>query len=258
MPKRLIIEDLIILGRACPERTKDGRVTVCTAGYSPTLGFIRIYPTRIDMPLKRWSIVRVPVERNPRDPRWESWKIQGSRSEWERLSEKVEVLGEYPKKERLRLIMSLVDPCVEAIREEGRSLGIVKPIIKHFYFSEKEDYDVLQQMTLLGYPLPKTRNGYPLHPRIVYRCSGCRIKDYHDQQILEWGFYEWLRKNPDKPEQVWENAKILDPDYVKFFLVGNLYKYPNRFIVISVLRLKKEPITGWLIQPKKDHSFSHF
>ena len=62
-----IISDLIVLGRAIPEEISDHRQTICVAGYSKELGLIRLYPTRWDSPLKRWNIVKVPVER-PRRP----------------------------------------------------------------------------------------------------------------------------------------------------------------------------------------------
>ena len=74
----MIIDDLIILGRACPEPLKNGRVTVCLGGWSDKFGFVRLYPTRSDIRWKRWDIVRVDVERNPSDTRVESWKIAGS------------------------------------------------------------------------------------------------------------------------------------------------------------------------------------
>jgi len=246
-----IIDDLIVLGRGCPERIRDGRVTVCTAGYSPTLGFVRIYPTRIDMPLKRWSIIKVPVERNPKDTRRESWKIQGSKSEWNILHEKMEVVGELPRKERLKLIANLVDDCVNVLNVEKRSLGIVKPIIEKYYFSQQEDYDSLTQMTLLGRRMPKVKDQYPLVPRIRYRCSRCKATYPHDQQVLEWGFYEWLRKHPENPDQVWINAKLNSPNHNIYFLVGNLFRYRTRFVIISIIRLPKSGVQLSLIPLRK-------
>lgn len=52
------IDDVVILGRGVPELISDGRVTVCVAGYSDKLGFVRLYPTRIDSPLK--ALQRLP------------------------------------------------------------------------------------------------------------------------------------------------------------------------------------------------------
>lgn len=184
-PEKRIIDDLVILGRAVPEQIKNGRVTVCAAGYSKTFGFTRIFPTKVRMPLKRWSIVKVPVERDPRDTRSESWKIQGSKSEWDRLSEKVQVVGVLKPKERLNLIANLTDNCVKDFNEVKRSLGIVKPIIKKCYFCPAEKFDPTLQATLFGAFLPSIKKQYRQFPKIQYRCLGCRAKRHHDQTVLE-------------------------------------------------------------------------
>lgn len=74
-----------------------------------------------------------------------------------------------------------------------------------------------------------------------YRCPDCTAKNGHRQQILEWGVYEWNRKNPCRAEQVWENLRLDDPGRVKWFLVGSQARYRNAFMIISVIRLKAVP-----------------
>jgi hypothetical protein len=248
---QLIIDDFIILGRAVPEQIKNGRITVCVAGYSPKKGFIRIYPTKTSTRLKNWSIAKVPVERNSQDTREESWKIQGSKSEWDRLDEKVEVAGELPRKDRLTLITNLIDSCVSKINDAKRSLGIIKPNIEECYFCAEEDYDPTLQATLFGPPQPMAKNQFRQFPKIRYRCSNCTAVSPHDQTVLEWGFYEWMRKHPDKPEQVWENSLINSPNHQCFFLVGNLLRYRNAFVIISILRLPKILATKTLFSLRK-------
>jgi hypothetical protein len=247
----MIVDDFIVLGRGCPERISNGRVTVCTAGYSAKHGFMRIYPTKVGMPLRQWSIIKAPLERNPQDTRKESWKIEGSKGEWDKLDEKIQVIGEFRRENRLNLVANLVDKCINVFNEEKRSLGIVKPIIQKCYLSEQEDFDTSQQLTLLGIPLPKVKEQFAFIPRIQYRCSSCEAKTVHDQQVIEWGFYEWIRKNPSKSDQVWENALINSSKHEKFFFVGNMFRHRNVFLIISVLRLPKGEITRTLVEPMK-------
>ena len=90
---KLVIDDLLVLGNAVPDIISDSRVTVCTAGWSPTRGLVRVYPVPPASNMRRWNVVKVPLERNPRDSRAESWKIQGSKSEWDRIAEKIELRG---------------------------------------------------------------------------------------------------------------------------------------------------------------------
>ncbi len=238
----MVIDDLIILGRGCPEEIRNGRRTICTAGYSPKLGFIRLYPTRWDAPLKRWSIVKVPVEK-PISPtfngRNESWKIIGSKREWERLSDKIEVIGKFPRKEQPNLIKSLVSKCVNDIHDNGDSLGIIEPTILKHYF-EEQDLVTSVQTNLFGELRVKIKEEFQFEPRIKYECSGCRVgRGFHDQQLLEWGAYEWMRKYPEDKEQVWENLGLDNEEYDKFFLVGNMHQYPTSFLIVSILRFKK-------------------
>ena len=235
----LRVDDLVILGRSSPDRLRDNRISVCTAGYSRTLGFIRLYPTRIDSPLKVWNIVSVQVERNPMDNRAESWKIVGAKSEWDRLSNRITVMGELKRGERLSLVGSLKSDCVKDLEEQGRSLGIVKPARKECYFSDRADHDTTIQKTLFGGDTISDKHAYKLQPRVKYACTGCQLDKGHDQQILEWGVYEWMRKNPGKEGQVWENLFWKEDQQEVYFLVGNQARRPSSFMVVSFLRIAK-------------------
>ena len=230
-----------MLGRACPEEISDGRQTICAAGFSPKYGFIRIYPTRHDSPLKMWNIVKVPVEKPLKpiyDGRKESWKIIGSRSDWDRLSEKIEVVGELSRKDRPHLIRSLVSGCVSSIYDGEKSLGIIKPTEYECYFEDQKPKPYTQTTIDQSFRV-KVREDYPIIPRIRYRCTDCKTKSQHDQQIISWEMFEWFRKEPEKQEQVWDNLQMNNPDYEKYFFVGNLYKYPKAYVIISVIRFKK-------------------
>jgi hypothetical protein len=237
MGETVEIKDLVILGRSSPDMMKDGRMSVCVAGYSRQHGFIRLYPTRVDSPLKTWNVVEVPVERNDQDHRFESWKIEGSKSEWPSLSNRIKVIGYVPREDRLDLLRSHIDGCVMDINDQRRSLGLVSPSFRKCYFEDRADYDSSFQLTLFGRVLMSDKHKYGLQPRVRYRCSGCRAADSHDQQILEWGVYEWFRKHPDGPEKVWDNLFSREAKQQILFLVGNLARHPSSFMVISILRI---------------------
>lgn len=233
------ITDLVMLGRGAPDTMTDGRVTLCAAGWSPTLGFIRIYPTKITSPLNAWNIVSVPVERNPQDSRPESWKIQGSRAEWDNLDQKIEVVGELKRPERLELVRKLARGCVRDLNDSHQSLGIIKPSTLVPILAERSDVDEAVQTTLWGHALPKTKAHYTAQPRLQYTCTPCRAPGGHDQQIIEWGCYEWFRKHPGKEEQVFDNLRIRDDEWEKYLFVGNQNNHRTSYIVINVIRWKK-------------------
>ncbi len=126
-------EDLIVLGNAVPDEISDNRKTVCTVAFSKEHGLIRIYPVPPYSPMKRWNVVSLPLERNTKDSRDESWKIQGSKTEWETLSDKIIVKRKLSRKEWVELITYLKENhsygCIEDINDKKLSLGIIVPKI---------------------------------------------------------------------------------------------------------------------------------
>lgn len=235
------IDDLIILGRGVPEQISGGRVTVCTAGYSPSRGFVRLYPTRIDSPLKVWSIVSVEVERNPKDSRLESWKFPDSKSGWENINEHMQVIGEYPKHGRLGLMENIRSKCVADINDARNSLGVIRPVIKrHYLVPNRMHHEAYQPLfEIMEHAQTKTKRDYVAEPRLCYMCGdSCRLKNGHDMQLLDWGCYLWMTKHPGNEQQIWLNMGIGSPDWTHYFLVGNQASHRTSFLVINVIRQK--------------------
>ena len=247
------IDDVIILGRGVPERISDGRVTVCVAGYSREIGFVRLYPTRIDSPLKNWNIVSVEVERNPKDSRLESWKFPDSRVGYEHINDHMEVRGDLPKESRMGLVEQLCSTCVSDINDKHSSLGIVKPAILRPYLATNQMnrqsftplFDFIEHSDI------STKRDYPLEPRIEYRCGeNCKSRQRHDQQLLDWGCYQWMKKHPGNEQQIWRNLHFGEHDYLHYFLVGNQANQRTSYMVINVLRQKLSMLQMALPMPE--------
>lgn len=241
--ERTVVDDLIILGGAVPDELRDHRKTVCTAGFSERLGLIRIYPVPPDAHLKRWDLVKIPLERNPQDTRKESWKIQGSKDKWTVLKTTIEKVDKITNRnKRIKIVEDLLEEyggsCVEDFNERKDSLGFINPTITGHYYKSRDKYDKSVQSSLFHSESFKTINNYESQPRLVYECPQCRAKNGHDQQILEWGAYEWMRKQPENLEGVWDNLRLDDPDWKKTILIGNQFLHRNSFMVISIFRHK--------------------
>ena len=132
--------------------------------------------------------------------------------------------------------------CIQDINDRKRSLAIIKPDILKGWMADRKDenYDPTVQVTLdSDIPFLTIRN-YTKQPRVQYKCSDCRMQKPHNQQILEWGVYEWMRKNPGMSEKGMENLHLMDPKYEIYFLVGNMAAHRNAFMVISVFRFKRD------------------
>jgi hypothetical protein len=58
------------------------------------------------------------------------------------------------------------------------------------------------------------------------------------------GCYEWFRKNPGKEAQVFENLRVKDEGYERYLLVGNQANHRSSYLVIGVIRWKRESKSG--------------
>jgi hypothetical protein len=197
--------------------------------------------------MMRWNVVTVPLERNPKDTRQESWKIQGSKDEWMKLASKIQRISKLSRDEQISLLEKLhkeygVD-CVDTLNERKISLGLIKPNSIEPRFEKRKNHDPSIQSALFQTEPFQTIKNYDIQPRLKYRCSGCRKENGHDQQVIEWGVYEWIRNNEEKLDQLWEALGIVSADYQKSFLVGNQAAYRNAFMIISVFRHKQPKVS---------------
>src|SRR5262245_39362729 len=127
----LILDDFVMLGKTVPEPNSDGRIFVCSAGYSETMrSLIRVYPLgRYDAP-PRWSVASVRLERNPKDQRPESFKLAGDRSpdqHWRINSSAFTVTGKTPDRARARLLAPYVVASVDEANARHLSLAVIHP-----------------------------------------------------------------------------------------------------------------------------------
>ena len=244
MANSKVIDDLIVLGRAAPEQMQDGRETVCVGGYSPSEGYVRLYPTKPWMDeLSRWNVVSVPVKRDEsHDTRDESYKIAGSNQEWDSLHEKVDQVGRLDKSEQIELTHELAGDCRERLNENHISLGIVEPepsFNAYLKDLDNEDDDTVQKTLQGGLKASvKEKNDYEKKLYLKYRCDDCDQKTPHDQSTIEWGVYRYWDKNDDF-EGVIDALRLNNDSWKHYFFIGTLNHHRTAYVVISVLRFKR-------------------
>lgn len=251
-----IIDDLVILGRSHPEPIKDGRHTVCVGGYSPTQGYIRLYPTQMGMKeLTRWNIVSVEVVHDGDDHREESYKIEGSKEEWDDLDDKVEKVGRLEKSEQIKLTHDLAVDCPSKLSDNRISLGMVKPAVVHDIDIRTTDSGPIQ-MDLTGRKL-MGKNDFDQKLYIDYECEDCGQKTSHEQHVIEWGVYEFWKKHDD-PDGVIDALGLRNDDTVNYFFVGNLRHHPTAYILISVMRFKRSDVLSAGVRPDGQFGLKDF
>lgn len=248
------IRDLVVLGRAAPEPIQDGRHTVCLGGYSPSRGYIRLYPTQRRMDTcKRWNVISVPVEESQQDNRDESYKISGSQEDWEDLHKKIRQVDRLSKTEQIELVDELAGDCTIRLNENRISLGLVEPgEIMDVYIDENSNTAVQMDLEMNE---RKGKSDYPQDLYIKYRCSDCSAKTHHNQHAIGWGVYRYWDKYDDE-EGVIDALGFNDENINHYFFVGNLNHEREAYIIISILRFTDDDMLAAGVTPQWQNSLS--
>jgi hypothetical protein len=231
----MICEDFVMLGKSVPECSSDGRLFVCSAGASLELKqLIRIYPLAWRQCPPRWSMSRVPLERNFKDSRRESWKIRGDRSPagHERINEQIELVSPaVTLADKKKIIqMGLVRSIREA-NERRLSLAFVQPVAEpRLKFEPGETAEMAPTPAMIAGPvgLP-VKERFAWHPRLRFADEDGE----HDLMLRDWGCYEFLRKHGDERRPELHEALRLGA--APPMLIGNFNRHRNAWLIISVL-----------------------
>lgn len=241
----MIVEDFVMLGKTVPEPNSDGRVFVCSAGYSPELRqLVRIYPLARYAAPARWSQSRVHLERNPKDSRPESWKLAGDRSlgNHERINTAAfstyDRLAGWEQRELLDDSRLWVNSIEEA-NERRLSLALLQPRqIPTIVYDENRNSPDSPQMRLFDDGLAPAEGArrFPYMPRVVFRDA----KRENRLMLRDWGCYELMRKHPEHTFGL-DGALSIGEDSV--LLIGNLNSHRTSWLIISVLNIGSQQLS---------------
>ena len=234
----MILQDFVMLGKTIPEPSSDGRVFVCSAGVSPELRrLVRVYPlARGDAP-RRWSICTVSVERNSRDSRDESFRLQGDRSKGshERINKVAfAVTGTIAREHRARLLDPFKADSIDELNARRASLGFLEPIGEpSLTFEFREDAPDSPQLSLFAQTDEEAKKvgakRFAYQPYLSFR----DLHGWHRLQLRDWGAYEFMRKYGDeRRDELREACRLHERPCL---LVGNMNHQRNAWLVISVL-----------------------
>lgn len=218
----MILEDFVMLGKTAPEIDRQGRVTVCSAGWSPELKqLVRIYPLAVDNAPPDFSVSQIRLERNHRDTRHESWKIAGERG----VDVHCGINARFDVKYILNDHESLIEqiPLVQSIEEANQkrlSLAVIQPEGKPNFYLEKNP----------NYYTKKKSSGtktYKYLPRLQFGLSGRT----HKLKYLNQEVYRHLK--PTNKTDFWRiSGRFKDNPKL---LVGNMFAHRNNWLVIAGL-----------------------
>lgn len=246
---------ILIATKTYPSISTKYKETVCTAGIllddnDKPLQWIRIYPIRFraldfDKRYPRWSIITAEIEKNEKDYRSESFRINDS---------SIEVVRKLDTKknwaERKSFVLPLQFESIKKIQSENKSLGIIKPqsIEKYFCKETSREWNIKQQniqdqLDLFEPSVALEKIPYQFGYQFIdqdgishrYTISdweimqlyrGCR--DSSTQLIQQQKEQEALLKVRQKLEDIFLSKNEL------YFIVGNLKNHPKVFMIIGL------------------------
>lgn len=233
----IIVDDFVMLGKTVPEPTRrDGRIFVCSAGYSATLrSLVRIYPLARRNTPPRWSSSTVKLIRNPDDSRMESFKLDADRrpDAHEHINNSFQVTGMVPPAARAELLRRCVVGSIdEANAKHNRlSLAIIQPDQAELFFEHNPDSPDSPELTLFDVQ-PRPTEGakrFAYIPRLRFRDE---TKEWR-LMLRDWGCFEFMRKQGDDKRFQLTDALHLGPK--SSLLLGNFNQHRTSWLVISVL-----------------------
>lgn len=247
---------ILIATKTYPSISTKYQETVCTAGVlldedDQPVQWIRIYPIRFrqldfDKRYPRWSIISAKIERNDKDYREESFRIDDSSIE---VIRKIDTSKNW--EERKALVLPLEFKSILDIKEQGKSLGIIKPQTIKKYFCNKEierewkpkQQAILDQMDLFepSVQLDKIpyKFGYEFFSKDGKR-HRCTINDWEIQQLYRGcrdRSKETSMENKEKEALEKVRQKLEDEFLSKkdlYFIMGNLKNHKNSFMIIGI------------------------
>lgn len=231
----------LIIGKGAPNRCKDGSATMCAIALTKELGLIRIYPIRIEHKVRVWDWVDIEAEPSKTDNRRESWKLTS-----------INVIGAISDRDEKAAILdacilrsSNIDP-IDYQDESRSSIAIVRGEIFYPYITwgqleqppenyESEDAWITCQVE------------YAHKPYVHWKSHAGKK---HHSHIVAHEAYEWMRHEPTKPHSLFDNMKLINPDYMNWFVLGNMKNRRNVWVIVHVHRLKM-PVNFFM-----QHSFA--
>lgn len=246
---------ILIATKTYPSISTKYRETVCTAGVllddnEQPSEWIRIYPIRFrqldfDQRYPRWSIISANIEKNDKDSRIESYRIDDSSIQ---ILRKIGTEDDWS--ERKSFVLPLQFQSIQDIKDQGKSLGIIKPksIIKYYYKKDKREWEDKQKATLDQldfFEIPSNLEKIPYKFGYEF-IENNQVK--HKYSINDWEIFELYRKCRDiskkstleerEAEALEKVRQKLEIDFLNkkdlYFIVGNLKDHRQTFMIIGL------------------------
>ncbi|MDX2271030.1 MAG: hypothetical protein NW237_03645 [Cyanobacteriota bacterium] len=246
---------ILIATKTYPSISRKYKETVCTAGVlldnnDQPIEWIRIYPIRfrdlsIDQQYPRWSIIEADIERNDKDYRVESYRIDDQSI---RVIRKIDTKNSWA--ERKSLLYPLESQTLCEIKSLNKSLGMIKPkqILKYFHKETSREWSprqeaILDQMDMFEPSSNLEKIPYQFGYRFLETDNTLHNFTISDWEIMQ--LYRNCRLKSQAKDILGKESEALEKVRLKLenefmykkelhFIVGNLKNHKNTFMIIGL------------------------
>jgi hypothetical protein len=237
--------EAVIIVKASPQISQQYGETVCCAGITPEGEWVRLYPVsfrKLEDVSKfgRWDRVRFKWRKPKTDTRPESVRVD---------QQSIEIIGEYPKGERERLLAKLEVKGLKQVAAAGKSLALLRPQQPKFSFERKSDDDIVRerqayQDVLKQKDLFDNKSLLPLEPcPYKFKYKYTTEDGSRDGTCQDWEtnttFFNW-RRNYGEQQALESMQKVFGEEYPKkgmAFAMGTHSLYPDTWLINGIIRL---------------------
>lgn len=225
---------ITILAKGAPNRCRDGQKTICAIGLSDEFGLLRLYPFSADDELSIWDVVEIRATKSTTDNRAESYRIES----WNGLAK----VNDADRKRALLndcILKSGTEDPIAYQNKQRASIAIVLPLSIGVSLRRRIEEDALPNCTD-----PELASWVNVQADFNYKPYAIWTSHQggnHESHIVAQEAYMGMLNNQVAPTRIFENMRLLDADYEKWFVLGNMRDRRQVWVIAHAHRLKKTP-----------------
>jgi len=236
--------DAVVIIKAAPHVGERHGETVCCAAIDLYGNWLRLYPISFrslekGQKFSRWDRIRFKWRKPSDDRRLESRRVE---------QQSIEIVGSLKQADRSKFLANSIVTSLERERTEGRSLALLMPKVKRFWFNRKanEDLEVeLQQFaTARAQADLFVESILPYKPcpykfRYQYETDDGERKGTCQDWEIEATFYKWAKLYGEEDALKRVSAVFGEemPKKGVLFAMGTHSRWPDKWLINGIIRL---------------------
>ncbi|MCE8506886.1 hypothetical protein KBY28_00340 [Ruegeria pomeroyi] len=240
--------EAIILIKAAPVIGSKHGETVCCAGIDLYGNWLRMYPVSFRVlddgkKFKRWDRVKFKWRRPSEDQRIESRHVNG---------QSLEIVGRMPDREKSRFLDRQIVTSLNAQREKGLSLALLKPTIRSFHIERRPQAEIEEEQARID-EFHNQEDMFIPRPAVPQRACPFAFKYRYstddgdrDGTCQDWEteatFFKWcnLYGEADALRRMQEQFGETLPKRGLYFAMGTHSRWPETWLINGLIQLRPE------------------